>query len=110
MASFPDPPDQRGGSMDDEMITQLRSPEFAEERRGFSKSEVRGYLDEVADWIEGGGGETVRRRLERIAHKSASMLADAEAGAEELRRDAQAEARERHEEARADADACPQEA
>jgi chromosome segregation ATPase len=90
--------------MDDEMSTQLRTITFSEERKGFDKREVRDYLAEVAEWIEGGGGETVRRRLERIAHKSANMLADAEDGAESLRREAEDEAREMLETAKAEAD------
>jgi DivIVA domain-containing protein len=92
--------------MDDEMNTQLRTITFSEERKGFDKDEVREFLAEVADWIEGGGGDLVRRRLERIAHKSASMLADAEDGAESLRREAEQETREMLDAARAEADSC----
>jgi cell division septum initiation protein DivIVA len=90
--------------MDDEMNTQLRTITFSEERKGFDKDEVRQYLTEVADWIEGGGGDLVRRRLERIAHKSANMLADAEDGAEGLRREAEHEARVMLETAKSEAD------
>jgi vacuolar-type H+-ATPase subunit E/Vma4 len=96
--------------MDDEMTTQLRTITFAEERKGFDKGEVRQFLVEVAEWIEGGGGDVVRRRLERIAHKSAKMLADAEDGAEGLRREAEQETHALLEEARAEADSCRAEA
>jgi hypothetical protein len=67
---------------------------------------VRQFLAEVAKWVEGGGGDVVRRRLERIAHKSAKILADAEDGAEALRREAEHEARTLLEEAKAEADSC----
>jgi F0F1-type ATP synthase membrane subunit b/b' len=96
--------------MDDEMITQLRTISFAEERKGFDKREVQQFLVEVAEWVEGGGGDVVRRRLERIAHKSAKMLADAEDGAEGLRREAEQETRALLDGARADADAARGEA
>ncbi len=92
--------------MDDEMQTQLRSITFSEERKGFDKGEVREFLGEVADWIDGGGGDVVRRRLERIAHKSAQMLADAEDGAEALRREAEQEARELLDATKAEADSA----
>jgi cell division septum initiation protein DivIVA len=94
-----------GGLMDDEMNTQLRTVTFSEERKGFDKGEVRRFLNEVAEWIEGGGGDVVRRRLERIAHKSANMLADAEDGAESLRREAEEETRELLDQAKGEADA-----
>jgi DivIVA domain-containing protein len=90
--------------MDDEMQTQLRTITFSEERKGYDKGEVRQFLTEVAQWVEGGGGDVVRRRLERIAQKSANMLADAEDGAESLRREAEQEARESLEAAKAEAD------
>lgn len=90
--------------MDDEMQSQLRTISFSEERKGFDKREVREFLAEVADWIDGGGGDVVRRRLERIAHKSAQMLADAEDGAEALRREAEQEAREVIDTAKAEGD------
>jgi DivIVA domain-containing protein len=92
--------------MDDEMQNQLRTITFSEERKGYDKGEVRQFLSEVAEWIEGGGGDVVRRRLERIAHKSAKILADAEDGAESLRREAEQETRELLEGARAEADSC----
>jgi F0F1-type ATP synthase membrane subunit b/b' len=96
--------------MDDEMLTQLRTASFSEARKGFDKDEVRRFLAEVDRWIEGGGGDVVRRRLERIAHKSAQMLADAEDGAEGLRREADQEAREMRESAKAEAEAHRDEA
>jgi len=92
--------------MDDEMQNQLRTITFSEERKGYDKGEVRQFLSEVAEWIEGGGGDVVRRRLERIAHKSAKILADAEDGAEGLRREAEQETRELLDGARAEADSC----
>ena len=91
--------------MDDGISTQLRTITFSDERKGFDKREVREFLAEVAEWIEGGGGDVVRRRLERIAQKSANMLADAEDGAEGLRREAEQEARALIDNAKADADA-----
>lgn len=92
--------------MDDEMQNQLRTITFSEERKGYDKGEVRQFLSEVAGWVEGGGGDVVRRRLERIAHKSAKILADAEDGAEALRREAEEETRELLDGARAEADSC----
>lgn len=91
--------------MDDGINTQLRTITFSEARKGFDKGEVREFLTEVADWIEGGGGDVVRRRLERIAQKSANILADAEDGAEGLRREAEQEARGLLDSAKAEADA-----
>jgi hypothetical protein len=91
--------------VDDGINTQLRTITFSEARKGFDKGEVREFLTEVADWIEGGGGDVVRRRLERIAQKSATMLADAEDGAEGLRREADQEARGLLDSAKAEADA-----
>jgi cell division septum initiation protein DivIVA len=93
-----------GGFVDDGINTQLRTITFSEARKGFDKGEVREFLTEVADWIEGGGGDVVRRRLERIAQKSANMLADAEDGAEGLRREAEQEARGLLDSAKAEAD------
>lgn len=90
--------------MDDGINTQLRTISFSEARKGFDKGEVREFLAEVADWIEGGGGDVVRRRLERIAQKSANILADAEDGAEGLRREAEQEARALLDSAKAEAD------
>ena len=90
--------------MDDGINTQLRTITFSEARKGFDKGEVREFLTEVADWIEGGGGDVVRRRLERIAQKSANILADAEDGAEGLRREAEQEARGLLDSAKAEAD------
>jgi DivIVA domain-containing protein len=90
--------------MDDEMQKQLRTITFSEERKGYDKGEVREFLTEVAQWVEGGGGDVVRRRLERIAQKSANMLADAEDGAESLRREAEQEVRESLEAAKAEMD------
>jgi len=92
--------------MDDEMQNQLRTIAFSEVRKGYDKAEVRQFLSEVAEWVEGGGGDVVRRRLERIAHKSAKILADAEDGAEGLRREAEEETRELLDGARAEADSC----
>ncbi|MEX2106711.1 MAG: hypothetical protein WD810_07410 [Solirubrobacterales bacterium] len=91
--------------MDDEMLNQLRTITFSEARKGFDKEEVHRFLAEVGQWVEGGGGDVVRRRLERIANKSANMLADAEDGAETLRQEAEQEARELLESARAESDA-----
>jgi DivIVA domain-containing protein len=91
--------------MDDEMQNQLRTITFSETRKGYDKGEVREFLTEVASWVEGGGGDVVRRRLERIAQKSANMLADAEDGAESLRREAEQEARESLEAAKSETDA-----
>jgi chromosome segregation ATPase len=91
--------------MDDGINTQLRTISFSEARKGFDKGEVREFLTEIADWIEGGGGDVVRRRLERIAQKSATILADAEDGAEGLRREAEQEARGLLDSAKAEADA-----
>jgi len=90
--------------MDDEMITQLRTVDFSEARKGFDKEEVRRFLAEVTRWVEGGGGDLVRRRLERIANKSAQMLADAEDGAEDLRREADVEARQLLDRSKSEAD------
>jgi cell division septum initiation protein DivIVA len=91
--------------MDDEMITQLRTIQFSEARKGFDKQEVHRFLAEVTEWVEGGGGDLVRRRLERIAHKSAQMLADAEDGAEGLRREAEQESRAMVDNAKEEAEA-----
>jgi cell division septum initiation protein DivIVA len=93
-----------GGFVDDGINSRLRTITFSEARKGFDKGEVRGFLTEVADWIEGGGGDVVRRRLERIAQKSANILADAEDGAEGLRREAEQEARALVDSAKAEAD------
>ncbi|HVQ60035.1 MAG TPA: hypothetical protein VMS60_14115 [Solirubrobacterales bacterium] len=96
--------------MDDEMLTQLRDVSFTETRKGFDKEEVSRFLAEVSRWVEGGGGDVVRRRLERIANKSAQMLADAEDGAEGLRREAEVEARDLLDRSKSEADAYRTEA
>lgn len=74
-------------------IERIRTATFTLERRGYDKREVEKFLNQIADWLETGGGDqarsdVVRRELERVGQRTAGILATAEDAAEEIRADA----------------------
>lgn len=85
--------------MDDSPIDQIRAVTFTTARRGYEKREVETFLSKVADWLETGGedearAQLVKRELERVGKKTATVLSAAEESAEQLRADAEREAAE----------------
>jgi len=89
-------------------IESIRSATFREARRGWDRRDVQNFLDGLADWLEGGGGDdvgsyAVQKKLERAGQTTARILSTAEQEAETLRQEAQAEARRTLEEARTEA-------
>ena len=96
-------------------IERIRTATFTLTRRGYDKREVEQFLNKIADWLETGGGDQaradiVRRELERVGQRTASILATAEDSAEAIRGDAQDEAAETTGEARSAAAATRQSA
>ena len=87
-------------------IERIRTATFTLTRRGYDKREVEQFLNKIADWLETGGGDqaradVVRRELERVGQRTASVLATAEDSAEQIRDDARSEAAETTSQARA---------
>lgn len=94
--------------MEDNSIDRIRSATFTISRRGYEKREVERFLSQIADWLETGGGDqaradVVKRELERVGQRTASILASAEDSAEQLRTEAEEEAAEAKDRARAEA-------
>lgn len=94
--------------MEDNSIDRIRSATFTIGRRGYEKREVERFLNQIADWLETGGddqarSDIVKRELERVGQRTASILASAEDSAEQLRTEADGQATEMVERARADA-------
>jgi DivIVA domain-containing protein len=78
-------------------IDRIRSATFPLGRRGYEKREVDRFLNQLADWLETGGGdqartELVRRDLEEIGRKTGAILTAAHDAGEELRSEATEEA------------------
>jgi DivIVA domain-containing protein len=76
---------------------RIRRATFPIARRGYSTRAVDRFLELVADWLESGRGdparaELLKRELERIGHRAAGILAEAEEAAERLRVDAEHDA------------------
>jgi DivIVA domain-containing protein len=85
-------------SVANDSIDRIRSATFPLARRGYEKREVDRFLDELADWLEGGGGdeartELVRRDLQRIGQQTAKILTDAHDAGERIKGEAGEEAR-----------------
>jgi DivIVA domain-containing protein len=94
--------------MQQDSIERIRSATFSIARKGYEKREVERFLGKVADWLEAGGGDQarsdlVKRELERVGEKTASILASAEDSAAEIRAEAEQEAEDAR--GRADEDA-----
>jgi DivIVA domain-containing protein len=75
-------------------IERIRTATFTLTRRGYDKREVEQFLNQIADWLETGGGDqarsdVVRRELERVGQRTAGILATAEDSAEQIRADAE---------------------
>lgn len=74
-------------------IERIRTATFTLARRGYEKREVEQFLNQIADWLETGGGDEarsaiVKRELERVGKRTASILASAEDSAEQIRAEA----------------------
>lgn len=85
--------------MNDNTIERIRTATFKEARRGYDRRDVDGFLAELADWLESGGAdevrsETVKRELQRVGQKTATILSSAEDAAEQMRQEAERDARE----------------
>jgi DivIVA domain-containing protein len=77
-------------------IERIRAAKFPLVRRGYDPGQVEAFLAEVADWLETGGAdearaEIVKREIERVGERTASILASAEDTAQQLRGDAERE-------------------
>ena len=82
--------------MDKDAIERIRTATFPMARRGYEKRDVERFLDQVADWLETGGGddtraESVRGELERVGQHITKILTEAHAAAEELKDEAKRE-------------------
>lgn len=80
-------------------IERIRTATFTIGRRGYEKREVEQFLNQIADWLETGGGDQarsdiVKRELERVGQRTAGILATAEDSAEQIRADAEEAAAE----------------
>lgn len=87
-------------------IEKIRTATFTLARRGYEKREVEQFLNQIADWLETGGGDQersaiVKRELERVGQRTASILASAEDSAEQIRADAEGAAAETTDRAKA---------
>lgn len=103
--------------MSDNRIDRIRSTTFPFVRKGYDPSQVDSFLGKLADWLEQGGGdearaEVIKREIDRIGERTASILSGAEDTAQALRADAEREvasmidaAAAESSKARADADA-----
>jgi DivIVA domain-containing protein len=75
--------------MNPESIEEIRSAAFTLVRKGYDPGEVRRYLSELADRLQGEqpghpGSEVVRRELELVGAKTADILVQAEESAERM--------------------------
>jgi hypothetical protein len=81
-----------------DFIDQLRRATFPIERRGgYSPEAVTAYLNELADWLETGGGDQARtmlvqREMERIGERTGTILSAAQESADKMSREAAGEA------------------
>jgi DivIVA domain-containing protein len=77
-------------------IERIRAAKFPLVRKGYEPDQVDAFLAEVVDWLETGGAdqaraEIVKREIERVGERTASILASAEDTAQQLRGDAERE-------------------
>ncbi len=103
--------------MDKDSIERIRTATFGVARRGYDKRQVDRFLEQLADWLETGGGddarsEVVRTELERVGEQTGGILLAAHDASEALRASAEADLQQEREEAeryssglRAEADA-----
>ena len=108
-------PRGQGERVDQDSVERIRSATFNMARRGYDRREVDTFLQQLADWLEGGGeeqahSELMQRELERIGRRTAKVLTVAGEAADALKADAEAEAREALDEARIAANAARVEA
>jgi DivIVA domain-containing protein len=80
-------------------IERIREAKFPLVRKGYDPDQVEDFLAKVADWLETGGtdqarSEVVKREIERVGERTASILASAEDTAQKLRGDAEREVAE----------------
>ena len=80
----------------DSGIERIRGAKFPLVRKGYDPDRVDAFLGEVVDWLETGGAdqaraEIVKREIERVGERTASILASAEDTAQQLRGDAERE-------------------
>ena len=81
-----------------DFIDQLRKATFPLERRGgYNPEAVTAYLNELADWLETGGGDQARamlvqREMERVGERTGTILSTAQQSADRITSDAQADA------------------
>jgi DivIVA domain-containing protein len=85
-------------------IERIRAAKFPLVRKGYDASQVDAYLAEIAEWLETGGAdqaraEIVKREIERVGERTASILASAEDTAQQLRGDAEVEIAAMHDQA-----------
>jgi DivIVA domain-containing protein len=78
------------------VIERIRAAKFPLVRKGYDPNQVDVFLAEVVDWLETGGAdqaraEIVKREIERVGERTASILASAEDTAQQLRGDAEVE-------------------
>jgi DivIVA domain-containing protein len=77
-------------------IERIRAAKFPLVRKGYDPGQVEAFLVKVADWLETGGtdqarSEVVKREIERVGERTASILASVEDAAQQLRGDAERE-------------------
>jgi DivIVA domain-containing protein len=77
-------------------IERIGAAKFPLVRKGYDPDQVDAFLAEVVDWLETGGAdqaraEVVKREIERVGERTASILASAEDTAQQLRGDAEVE-------------------
>jgi hypothetical protein len=77
-------------------IERIRVAKFPLVRKGYEPDQVDAFFAEVVDWLETGGAdqaraEIVKREIERVGERTASILASAEDTAQQLRGDAERE-------------------
>jgi colicin import membrane protein len=79
-------------------IEEIKSVQFPIERRGgYDRRAVDAYLAELADWLEAGGADEARRtviqqEMSRVGERTGTVLAAAQASADEVTVEAQTEA------------------
>jgi DivIVA domain-containing protein len=77
-------------------VEQIRAAKFPLVRKGYDPDQVEAFLAKIADWLETGGpdearAEIVKREIERVGERTASVLTSAEDTAQQLRGDAERE-------------------
>lgn len=85
--------------MDQDVVDRIRSASFALARKGYVKSEVDSFLDELADWLEtgaadGASSDHIRHELERIGEQTTAILTEAHDAAETMRTGAERQVRQ----------------